>query len=62
MARLTEKDIQEGKKISEIFAVLSEDKKTQAIVYLSALRDKETADCEKRVRAKTEWCKAFGEK
>lgn len=62
MAILTEKDIQEGKKISEIFTILSEEKKTQAIVYLSALRDKEVADCENQALSKAEQCKAFGEK
>ncbi|MCI8507087.1 MAG: hypothetical protein K2J90_03885 [Lachnospiraceae bacterium] len=62
MAILTEKDIQEGKKISEIFTILSEEKKTQAIVYLSALRDKEAADCENQALSKAEQCKAFGEK
>lgn len=41
---LTEKDIEDGKRISEIFAVLSEENKNMAIVYLSALRDKEIAD------------------
>lgn len=41
---LTSKDIEDGKKISAIFSNLSEENKTMAIVYLSALRDKEIAD------------------
>lgn len=46
--KLTEKDIAEGKKISEIFTGLSEENKTMAIVYLSALRDKEVADSSRK--------------
>lgn len=42
--KLTEKDIKDGKRISCIFERLSEENKTMAIVYLSALRDKELAD------------------
>ncbi|MDE5965864.1 MAG: hypothetical protein K2G89_03435 [Lachnospiraceae bacterium] len=38
------KDIDDAKKISSIFADISEESKTMAIVYLSALRDKEIAD------------------
>lgn len=41
---LTSKDIDDGKKISALFSTLSEEDKTMAIVYLSALRDKEIAD------------------
>lgn len=41
---LTNKDIEDGKKISFIFSNLSEENKTMAMVYLSALRDKEIAD------------------
>lgn len=41
---LTEKDIEDGKKISTIFSMMSEESKTMAMVYLSALRDKEIAD------------------
>lgn len=40
---LTEKDISEGKKLSDIFSELSEVGKSMAISYLSALRDKELA-------------------
>ena len=36
---LTNKDIEDGKKISIIFSNLSEENKTVAMVYLSALRD-----------------------
>lgn len=42
--RLSPNDIEEGKKISLIFSKLSEENKTMAMVYLSALRDKEIAD------------------
>lgn len=45
---LTSKEIDEGKKISALFATLSEENKTMAIVYLSALRDKEIADSGKK--------------
>lgn len=45
----TEKDIQDGHKISEIFSTLSEENKNMAIVYLSALRDKEIADSGKKI-------------
>lgn len=41
---LTDKDVKDGMRISELFATLSEENKTIAIVYLSALRDKEVAD------------------
>ncbi len=47
--RYTEKDIQDGHKISEIFSTLSEENKNMAIVYLSALRDKEIADSGKKI-------------
>lgn len=47
---LTERDITDGKKISEIFALLSEENKNMAIVYLSALRDKEIADSSRQER------------
>lgn len=40
----TDRDIADGKKISALFSNLSEENKTMAIVYLSALRDKEIAD------------------
>lgn len=43
----TDKDIEDGKKISSLFSTLSEENKTIAIVYLSALRDKELADSNK---------------
>lgn len=41
---LTTKDIEEGKKLALIFSDLSEQNKTMAMVYVSALRDKEIAD------------------
>lgn len=40
----THQDIEDGRRISVIFSNLSEENKTMAIVYLSALRDKEIAD------------------
>lgn len=42
------KDIEDGKKIALVFSELSEESKTMAIVYLSALRDKELADSDKK--------------
>lgn len=45
---LTNKDIDDGKKISALFSTLSEENKTMVIVYLSALRDKELADGSKK--------------
>lgn len=45
---LTQKDIEDGKKISVLFSTLSEENKTMAIVYLSALRDKEIADSSRK--------------
>lgn len=50
MAELTNKEIEDGKKISMIFSKLSEENKTMAMVYLSALRDKEIADGEKELQ------------
>lgn len=47
---ITSKDINEGKRISALFSTLSEEDKTIAIVYLSALRDKEIADSNKEAR------------
>lgn len=46
---MSEKDIEDGKKIAALFEELSEIGKIMASVYLSALRDKEQADA-KRVR------------
>jgi hypothetical protein len=48
MAVLERTDIEDGKRIADIFATLSEENKNMAIVYLSALRDKEIADSSKR--------------
>ena len=47
---LTNKDIEDGKRISMIFSNLSEENKTMAMVYLSALRDKEVADSAKQLQ------------
>lgn len=44
---LKKKDIEDARKISAIFSKLSEESKTIAVIYLSALRDKEMADGEK---------------
>ena len=41
---LTNKDIEDGKKVSALFSNISEESKMMAIVYLSALRDKEIAE------------------
>ena len=41
MTTLERTDIEDGKRIVDIFATLSEENKNMAIVYLSALRDKE---------------------
>lgn len=38
---LTEQDIEDGKKLNDIFQTLSERGKIMATTYLSALRDKE---------------------
>ena len=38
------RDVSDAEKISNLFADISEESKTMAIVYLSALRDKEIAD------------------
>ncbi len=45
---LTNKDIEEAKKISLLFSVISEESKMMVISYLSALRDKEIADSKKK--------------
>lgn len=44
MKILTQKDMDDGKKISALFNELSEENKTMVLVYLSALRDKEMAN------------------
>lgn len=44
MTILERTDIEDGKRIVDIFTTLSEENKNMAIVYLSALRDKEIAD------------------
>ena len=38
------KDLEDGKKIAEMFDNFSEQSKLMAIVYMSALRDKEIVD------------------
>ena len=54
--RLSPNDIEEGKKISLIFSKLSEENKIMAMVYLSALRDKEIADEASNKKLKGEEC------
>lgn len=44
----TNKDIEDGKKLNDLFEVLSDETKAMAIAYLSALRDKEIADSSKK--------------
>lgn len=44
MTVLNKTDLEDGKRIVDIFSTLSEENKNMAIVYLSALRDKEIAD------------------
>lgn len=46
----TLKDIGDAKKIADIFKVISEESKIMALVYLSALRDKEMADMGKQIQ------------
>ena len=48
MTGLNRNDIEDGKRIADIFTKLSEENKNMSIVYLSALRDKEIADSSKR--------------
>lgn len=48
---LEKKDIEDARKISTTFNTLSDESKTMAIVYMSALRDKEVADMEKKEKA-----------
>lgn len=52
----TNREIDEGKRISALFSTLSEENKTMAIVYLSALRDKEIADSEKKKEKEKQVC------
>lgn len=47
---MDKKDIEDAKKISDIFSVISEESKVMAIVYLSALRDKEIVDGERQLQ------------
>ena len=44
MTILERTDIEDGKRIVDIFTTSSDENKNMAIVYLSALRDKEIAD------------------
>lgn len=38
---LTDRDIFEGKTIADLFSTLSEESKSQCLIYIMALRDKE---------------------
>ena len=42
--KLSKKDIEDGKRISKMFASISDESKNMVISYISALRDKEMAD------------------
>jgi len=42
------KDIEDGKKLNELFKNLSEENKNQVLVYLSALIDKQMKERESR--------------
>lgn len=44
---LTNKDIEDGKRLNDIFKTLSPEGKLQAQTYLSALRDKEMLEEQK---------------
>lgn len=44
---LTDKDIEDGKRLNDIFKTLSPEGKLQAQTYLSALRDKEMLEEQK---------------
>lgn len=44
------KNFDDAKKIAEIFNEISDESKTMALAYLSALRDKEVADSERRLQ------------
>ena len=48
LAKMTEKDLEDGKKINELFLNLSEEGQIMVIAYMSALQDKEVADSTKR--------------
>lgn len=39
--KLTDRDILEGKTIADLFSTLSEESKSQCLIYIMALRDKE---------------------
>lgn len=41
---ITEQNVADAQRLTMIFANLSDDDKTKAMVYVSALRDKEIAD------------------
>lgn len=44
MTTLTERDIKDAERISDLFADMSEESKNVALGYLSALRDKEVIE------------------
>lgn len=51
---ITSQDIDDGKRISELFSNLSNEAKIMAVVYLSALRDKEIAKSENKLDGQQE--------
>lgn len=44
------KNLDDAKRIADIFKEISEESKTMALVYLSALRDKEMADSARQLQ------------
>lgn len=44
VSKLTDRDILEGKNIADLFSTLSEESKSQCLIYIMALRDKELID------------------
>lgn len=44
------KNLDDAKKIAEIFKEISDESRTMALVYLSALRDKEMADSARQLQ------------
>lgn len=45
---LTEKDLQEGKEIAEVFQSFDEETKKIALVYIGALRDRQMLESTKK--------------
>lgn len=47
---LTRQDIEDGKKIAQLFASISDAKQDQALIYLSALRDRQMIEDERKLK------------